>query len=443
MEITRAAMEQKALSIAESRSSFGAGGKGGYGADMRFLDELAMAEVWIVDENLMITSRGQGNHFIRYEDLPENAEEMVREVFSGEITYSEEFSGILGVSALTLGAPIIFDEDIVGAVLLHSPVSGITSAVTQGLGTVILACLAALFVSGILAALLSYLYTKPLLKMKNMALSLIDGDYSVHTGLVSEEEIGQLASVLDTLSQRLQEVESQRENLDKMRESFVANVSHELRTPVAVLRGSLELLQDGLVNNPEEIGEYYQQMLLESRHLERLVNDLLELSRLQDIGFYLRMEEVNLCDVVNDAVRAMRPAAQKKHLSFDLAMPSTECIISGDYDRIRQLLVILLDNAIKFSKDGGLVGVDLNCPNDFILTVVDHGEGILEKDIPFIFDRFHKNDDKSNKIGTGLGLAIASEIVKRHGANISVQSDEEATVFKVVFPRVIDEKIKI
>ncbi|NLY72831.1 MAG: hypothetical protein GX079_03980 [Tissierellia bacterium] len=257
---------------------------------------------------------------------------------------------------------------------------------------------------------------------------------------MSEDEIGQLASVLDTLSQRLQEVESQRENLDKMRESFVANVSHELRTPVAVLRGSLELLQDGVVNNPEEIEEYYQQMLLESRHLERLVNDLLELSRLQDIGFYLRMEEINLCDVINDAVRAMRPAAQKKDLSFDLTMPKKGCIISGDYDRIRQLLVILLDNAIKFSKERGLVGVGLTCPNDFILTVIDHGEKILEKDIPFIFERFHKNDDKSNKIGTGLGLAIASEIVKRHGANISVQSDEEATVFKVVFPRVLGAK---
>ncbi len=433
IEINRASMEQKAVSIAETLSSFGSGNKGGYGSYMRFLDELVMAEVWIVDQDLSITTRGHGNRFLQYEDLPKNANEMVHEVFFGKITYSEEFSGLLGVSSMTLGAPIIIGEDVVGAVLLHSPVSGITSVVTQGLNTVIIACIVALFLSGIVAALLSYRFARPLLSMKNTALSLTAGDYTAQTGVVSKDEIGQLAAVIDTLSQRLEKADIERKNLDKMRESFVANVSHELRTPVAVLRGSLELLQDGTVDDPKEISEYYHQMLSESRHLERLVNDLLELSRLQDMGFLLHMEEIDLNSVVNDAVRAMRRTAQKKQALVDLSVPDIECIISGDYDRIRQLVVILLDNAIKFSNQNGVVKVELTCQNNFVLTVTNHGIGIPQEEIPFIFDRFHKKDDKNNKSGTGLGLAIASEIVKRHDANISVQSDAESTVFRVTF----------
>ena len=113
IEINRTAMEQKAVSIADTLSSFQQSGMGGYGAYMRFLDELAMAEVWIVDENLNISAQGFGKHMVTYEQLPENAEEIVSKVFSGEITYGVEFSGLLGVSALTVGAPIWVNDEVI------------------------------------------------------------------------------------------------------------------------------------------------------------------------------------------------------------------------------------------------------------------------------------------------------------------------------------------
>ena len=218
-----------------------------------------------------------------------------------------------------------------------------------------------------------------------------------------------------------------------MRNGFVANVSHELRTPVSVLRGSLELLQDGTVNNADEVNAYYTQMVSETRHLERLVNDLLELSRLQDVGFVLQMNEVNLCDVVSDAIRAIRRTAQSKQISIEATLPDTECVINGDYDRIRQLLFILLDNAVKFSYENGRIDVSLTCQNGFVLTVTDYGSGISPEDMPYIFDRFHKSNAKENKSGTGLGLAIACEIAKRHEASLSVQSNEMGTSFRIIF----------
>lgn len=130
-----------------------------------------------------------------------------------------------------------------------------------------------------------------------------EGDYSARTQVRQRDEIGQLAGTIDILAQRLAEVDHQREELDRMRDDFIANVSHELRTPVAVLRGSVELLADGTVDDPAEIQEYYGQMLGESRHLERLVNDLLELSRLQNAQFRLETAPVDLRDVLRDAAR--------------------------------------------------------------------------------------------------------------------------------------------
>ncbi len=439
ININRTAMEEKAVSIASTLSSFQVGGlagsgQGGYGAYIKFLDELAMAEVWIVDEQLNISTRGHRSYTPNYTELPENAEEIVSKVFSGEMTYGAEFSGLLGIGALTVGAPIWIGEKVVGAVLIHSPVSGITEAVKQGSATVLVGCVIALLFSGIIAAFLSYRFTRPLSQMKNAALALAEGNYEVQTSAASGDEIGQLAKVLDTLAQRLRTAELEQENLDKLRESFVVNVSHELRTPVAVLRGSIELLREGTVTSPAETIEYYDQMLSESRHLERLVNDLLELSRLQDMGFQLSMEKVNLCDVVNDAVRAVRRVAQSKQVAIEIALPDTECLISGDYGRIRQLLFILLDNAVKFSYEKGTIEVTLIRQNGFMLTVTDHGIGIDQEDIPYIFDRFHKTNTKENKSGTGLGLAIAGEIVKRHHATISVQSNEGGTSFRLIFP---------
>ena len=145
------------------------------------------------------------------------------------------------------------------------------------------------------------------------------------------------------------------------------------------------------------------------------------------------MEEINLCNVINDAVRAMRPVVKNKNISINLTLPDTECLIDGDYDRIRQLIVILLDNAINFSYKNGNIDLVLTMQDHFVLSITDYGSGIEQKDLPYIFDRFHKKDDKGNTSGTGLGLAIASEIAKRHGANISVQSDSKGTEFQIVF----------
>ena len=392
-----------------------------------------MAEVWIVDEQLHIYSRGHDQGIQYCDQLPEHAEEIVSRIFSGELVYSEAFSDFVGRSSMTAGAPVYREGTVIGAVLVHSPVSGIDDAVKQGMMALMIGCGAAMAAAGAVSAALAYHFTRPLYQMKAAASELAGGNYAAQTGVRSKDEIGQLAETMDMLAHHLEAAQKERENLDRMRDSFVANVSHELRTPVAVLRGYLELLKDGAVTEPAAVGEYYEQMLLESRHMERLVNDLLDLSRLQDIGFQLTMEEVDLCCVVSDAVRAIRRTAQSKSVTVVFDVPGFECIVTGDYGRIRQMLIILLDNAVKFSYENGQIEVVLTCEDGYVIRVTDHGTGIPKEQLPYIFERFHKSDAKENKNGSGLGLAIANEIAKRHQAVIHAESTESETTFRICF----------
>ncbi len=271
--------------------------------------------------------------------------------------------------------------------------------------------------------------------MRRAAALLAEGDYAAKTAVDQPGEIGQLARTIDLLAERLAAAGEQREALDRLKQDFVANVSHELRTPVAVLRGSLEVLQDGTVSQGEEVAAYYAQMLAESRHLERLVNDLLDLSRLQDGQFRLETEETDLCAVVRDAARAIRQSARGNGVEVSLRCPGEECLLTGDYGRLRQMLLVLLDNAVKFSHPGGTVGLTLaREAGGFVLEVTDHGRGIPPEELPHVFDRFWRAQGGENRSGTGLGLAIARQIAERHGAELRAESGGGQTCFSVRFP---------
>lgn len=440
ISVNRKAMESQAVSIAETLASFeggesfgaGRGGRGGYGAYLRFLNVLTTSEVWIVDSDHILVAPGRAQS--PRNSLPPSADEILEKVLSGQKTYGEEFSSLLDAPALTVGVPICTEKGISGAVLLHSPVSGIDEAVGRALSVLYIGAAAALVLAGGTALLLAWRFTAPLEQMKATALRLAEGDYTAKTSLHQSDEIGQLARTIDLLAEKLELAEKQRSAVDQLKQDFLANISHELRTPVAVLRGSLEVLLDGTVSEPGEVADYYRQMLAEGRHLERLVNDLLDLTRLQDAQFRLEMEEVNLCDVVRDAARSIRQPARKKNITISLNCPDEECCLSGDYGRIRQMLLIMLDNAVKFSNLGDTVDLTLKKgPGEFILQVTDWGQGIPSEELPHIFDRFWTAHHGGDRSGTGLGLAIAQQIARRHNAEIKAASGQGMTCFSVYF----------
>ena len=432
-------LEMRAVSIAGALSDYmgvnSAGrkgmmgnGKGGYGAYLRFIDDIAMSDVWIVDENLnLITNSQMSGQVYNYADLPVDADRVVKEAFTGGTTFSEGFSSLLNVPTLTVGTPIEVDGQIIGAVLLHSPVDGINDATRRGVGILAVSVLTALALSVILSVFLAYSFTKPLNKMKSSAIRLAEGDYTAKTGVLQKDEIGELAGVIDILSERLLIAKRESERLEKLRRDFVANISHELKTPVTVIRGSLEALCDGVVTQPEQVKDYHRQMLSESLYLQRLINDLLDLSKLQNTDFKIDKQELNLCDILSDAIQSASHLAWEKKIEIGREFDAQSLTVVGDYGRLRQMFLIVLDNAIKFSPVGSRIQVSLN---NRTVSIDDQGCGISEGDLPHIFDRFYKIKTEENKSGSGLGLAVAKQIADRHGINVTVESQiSEGTKF--------------
>ena len=271
----------------------------------------------------------------------------------------------------------------------------------------------------IAAALLSHSFTKPISKMNGAAKELAKGNYSIKTGVNDKNELGELAATLDALAVQLKDASEESARLENMRRDFIANVSHELRTPVTVIRGSLEAIVDGVVAEPNDVAEYQAQMLKETIHLQRLVNDLLELSRLQTIDFKIESEPFDIKDAAQEAAEAIQKAAAAKKVTIKIERTPGQKIIQGDSGRVRQMFMTVLDNAVKFSPEGGEVLAQIG---DKEISVTDKGSGIRAEDLPYIFDRFKKDSSERNKNGSGLGLAIAREIAARHNLTLTAQS---------------------
>ena len=252
--------------------------------------------------------------------------------------------------------------------------------------------------------------------------------------MASSDEIGSLAHSMDILAERLERAREHDVQLQLQQQQFFSNISHELRTPVTIIRGSLEALADGVVRGEESIRAYYQQMIAESRWLQRLIQDLLELSRLQNLDFSLNMGRLELSELLGDVAMSASALCERKGIVFKCEEPASRFELEGDYTRLRQMLLAVIDNAIKFTPPGKSIRLSLGSELAQI-TVSDEGAGIAKEEIAHIFERFRHARDASRE-STGLGLAIVQEIARRHGITIEVTSSEgEGTTFVFTFPQ--------
>ncbi|WP_040413112.1 ATP-binding protein [Desulfosporosinus sp. OT] len=225
--------------------------------------------------------------------------------------------------------------------------------------------------------------------------------------------------------------------LEQLRREFVANVSHEFRTPLTVIRGSLEAMVDGTVQKSEEIKRYHQRMLSETRGLERLVGDLLELSRLQSGKITVHKEKLHMPSLFDDVLKSFQTIAEQKGIRIEYLSDQDIPPFWGDYDRLRQLLVIFLDNALKYSPNNTQVSVETRLFGFNMLSVkiCDQGYGIAADELNHIWDRFYKVDKSRNENGTGLGLAIAKHLIDLQGGQVTVESElDKGTTFEIRLP---------
>ncbi|MFG6118499.1 MULTISPECIES: ATP-binding protein [Thalassobacillus] len=228
--------------------------------------------------------------------------------------------------------------------------------------------------------------------------------------------------------------------LDKLRQDFIANVSHELRTPISMMQGYSEAIVDDIAESKEEKNELAQIIYEESQRMSRLVNELLDLARMEAGHITLNKEEVEIRPFAEKIVRKFQGLAQEKDVNLRLHAPEAMGTKYFDPDRIEQVYTNLIDNAIRHTNTGGNVDIHLEMTNEGIHSAVqDSGTGIPEEDLPFVFERFYKADKsrkrKKGKTGTGLGLSIAKHIIEAHQGTIAVHSKEgSGTTFSFHLP---------
>jgi signal transduction histidine kinase len=278
--------------------------------------------------------------------------------------------------------------------------------------------------------------TQPLRDMAEAARKMETGDYSERVHTRSRDEVGQLAEAFNRMSAEL-------EGVERLRRDLVANVSHELKTPISALRAHLENLLDGIEEpNPETL----QVMLNQSERLGRLVEEVLDLSRLESGDVPLDRRAVELEPLVSEVLSEIEVVRADRRVQVDSELPIDLPPALADRNRVHQVLFNLLDNAVRFTPEGGHVEVSASRHNGAVeVRVTDTGVGIPERHLPMLFERFYRVDTarSRNDGGTGIGLAIARSVIEAHGGRIWAESTPgEGSVFAFELPvaRMNDEK---
>jgi two-component system phosphate regulon sensor histidine kinase PhoR len=231
---------------------------------------------------------------------------------------------------------------------------------------------------------------------------------------------GKLTGVL-VLFQDLTEMRS----LQTMRREFVGNISHELRTPLAAIKAIVETLQGGAINDKEAAMDFLNRLDVEVDGMTQIVAELIELSRIETGRIKLKLEPVNLNLLIEEVIAKLSPQAERQQVSLLTELSSDLPPVPADRDRIQQVILNIVHNAIKFTPPGGKATVYAKPQKDTVtVSVADTGIGISKEDLPHIFERFFKADKSRSSSGTGLGLAIAKHTVQAHGGSIWVQSEE-------------------
>lgn len=352
-----------------------------------------------------------------------------RKIMSGtenELMERGDFYGLFkdtGYTWLTVEKPIIMTDEngkktLIAATYLIAPISEINRTRTTVFNFFILSTCVSVLISIILAYIFSRRLSKPLKEINAAARVIAGGEFSKRLNIKSRDEIGELAASFNQMVVALQ-------NLEDMRRGFIANVSHELRTPMTSIRGFIEGILDGTIP-PEKQKGYLNIVRDETNRLNRLVNDLLDLARMEAGEVKLSMKQVEINELIRICIIKLESLIINKNINIKANFDEEEMLVTADSDAIERVIINLIHNAIKFSNENGTITIKTESRKDkVIVSVKDEGIGIAEEEIRQIWDRFYKSDKSrsKDKTGTGLGLAIVKNIINEHGQEVWVESE--------------------
>lgn len=331
---------------------------------------------------------------------------------------------------VTIGVPWYYgDYEVVGAVLLHIP----TASLKVGLGSVarqiLPPALLALALGTILAFFLARSQIRPLREMSSAVQEFTKGDLTRRVDIHCGGELEELGDSINRMAGELS-------RLEDSRRSFVANVSHELRSPITCMRGYVQAMQDGVID-AGDMPRYLQIVLDETDRLTALVNDLLDLSRLESGKFPLTLAPFDANELMRRNLVNFEPRIDAKGIAVSVELAEGPLTVLADANRINQVVSNIIDNAVKFMDgEGSRLTVRTAREGKSVrFTIANNGPRIAENDLPYIFERFYKADKAhTSGGGTGLGLSICQRIMQQHGSKIEVRSDDSETAFEFVLP---------
>lgn len=315
---------------------------------------------------------------------------------------------------VSVSQPLIVDNEIVGVVRLVSSLSEVDSVIMRMvLFLVVIGIIVVLFVL-ILSYFLSTTIIKPVKEITIAAEEIAKGRLDVSVPIRYDDEVGKLAVTLNYMAKEIS-------NHQKLKDEFIASISHELRTPLTSIKGWASTLNSGGFTDMGEIREGLEIIESETDRLSLLVNELLDFSKLASKSTSLGIEALDVGEFLCEIRNQMNPRAHRQGVALELEIEDDMALINADRNRLKQVMINILDNSLKYTQEGGKINISGQCKEDEILiSIEDTGIGIPEDDLPKVREKFYKV--KTSFSGNGLGLAICDEIISLHNGRIEIGS---------------------
>ncbi|NLY61362.1 MAG: cell wall metabolism sensor histidine kinase WalK [Clostridiales bacterium] len=351
------------------------------------------------------------------EVTPFSKEEIIN-VLSGNIIKNiGKFGDRFSAPVLTVGIPLKISGKIRGAIFFHTPIEELDLILYDIYADIWKATLFSAALAAVLLYWMSRRISKPLSQMSEVSREIASGNYKRRVKVSSKDETGQLAISFNAMADSL-------EKLEDMRRTFVANVSHELRSPLTSMRGYIQGVLDKTFD-PEEQEKYLTIALEETQRLNKLINELLDLSQIESGQFPLNIISFDINEQLRRLIIAQEERINAKEIDVVIEFESNKCMVKADPDRIKQVIINLLDNAIKFNRQQGKIIIKTwKKRGKVYVKIQDQGIGMPKDEIANIWDRFYQVEKSrtGQERGTGLGLSIVKKIIEEHHENIWVNS---------------------
>lgn len=350
----------------------------------------------------------------------------VQKVFDGMVvSFENGFKEYFSTPMLTIGYPIEIGGKVQCALFIHTSMPYVLQTIDEVRGII-------LNVVGLVGSIMiiwiyftSKQITRPLKEMNDVAKTIANGQFDKRIQVEGEDEIAELALSFNDMASEL-------DKIDESRNSFIANVSHDLRSPLTSIQGFVTAILDGTIS-PEKQERYLKIVLSESQRMISMTNTILELNKLQEASTELEKNKFNISTMIEQSCCSVEKRALEKNVKIECSLDRNHLHVLGDIDGIHRVLQNLIDNSLKFVNYGGTIRIaTIYREGKIWVAVTNSGPSIPKEQHKEIWTRFYKGDRSRglDKKGVGLGLVIVKEIIKRHGEQIGVRSEEgEPVIF--------------